>query len=281
MEGEKEAEGEPVSCEAVSVNWDSALKGIILATTVNQHHWENETVIQMKWQYFLDEASDHPDASDEVFQRALEAAAFIFQQIELKTTLDRAPKCPRCRVRFPSATHVAKCKPCTPINWDPLVTYTSTSISCFAKARPLRRSRSDVEIRWIKHKAHPCCDQRGLFATTQIDKDKLLGEYSGLMRYKNPDSESDYIAQTDDATAWWVDAEKVGNEFRYMNHFEGTLGACEKEDTVVSGPNAQLRWVYRTARVEVWTLATILPDEEIVIDYGPGYYKSNDSKEPT
>ena len=75
------------------------------------------------------------------------------------------------------------------------------------------------------------------------------------------------IAETDTNTSWWVDAQKAGNEFRFMNHYYGSQPESEGK----ARPNVELRWDAQTQTVQVWTLLRIKKDEELVVDYGPDY----------
>lgn len=99
-------------------------------------------------------------------------------------------------------------------------------------------------------------DSRGVFATARLPARRKIGELAGERislreaRRRARGRRRIAIVEFEDGTA--LDAAVGGNAFRYVNH------SCE--------PNAYIRR-YR-GRVEIWTLRSIGPGEEITCDYG-------------
>jgi len=99
-------------------------------------------------------------------------------------------------------------------------------------------------------------DHRGLFATVRLPARRKLGELAGERitlreaRRRARGRRRIAIVEFEDGTA--LDATVAGNVFRYVNH------SCE--------PNAYIRRI--RGRVEIWTLRSIEPGEEITCDYG-------------
>lgn|SRR5690606_6342817 len=99
-------------------------------------------------------------------------------------------------------------------------------------------------------------DRRGLFATVRLPARRKLGELAGERislreaRRRARGRRRIAIVEFEDGTA--LDATVAGNAFRYVNH------SC--------APNAYIRRI--RGRVEIWTLRSIEPGEEITCDYG-------------
>jgi len=129
-----------------------------------------------------------------------------------------------------------------------------------------------VEIRFIEQEDHPCKGQLGLFANRDLKQGIFLGEYTGrvlvnledvmtskyLVDYSNPFEE--------DCDRVWVDAKNEGNELRFINDFKGT---GKKENITFKRV-----WVGGMMRVCGQITADIQAGEEILTDYGEGYWNN-------
>lgn len=101
---------------------------------------------------------------------------------------------------------------------------------------------------------------RGLFALSAIPARKKLGELTGEIisqreaRRRARASERIAIVEFGDGKA--LDASRLGNEFKYVNH------SC--------APNTFMRLFRR--RVEFYALRPILPGEELTCNYGETHH---------
>ena len=78
--------------------------------------------------------------------------------------------------------------------------------------------------RWLPlepglHKCAPMPSQlgMGLFATSRLRRNSLLGQYVGVVCDENPSAESNYVAQLERDTLW-IDSKHRGNLTRFINH---------------------------------------------------------------
>jgi len=159
-----------------------------------------------------------------------------------------------------------------PVNWPPNIKYSNQldleplntpyhSIICQGN------SSSIYEIRTITKKDHPAFGQRGLFAKSEIEKDIIIGEYTGkvLKRRKNQKcGQYTCILYQDDEVMIDVDAEECGNEIRFINDYRD----------ITAHPNVKYEKAFWNGswRVIVKTIKKIKSEEEILVDYGPTYW---------
>jgi len=126
-----------------------------------------------------------------------------------------------------------------------------------------------VILRTIDNVNHPCYQQLGLFAQIDIKNGTYIGEYTGrvlthveepfsryLVDYSNPHSEG--------CEKVWVDALLEGNEIRYINDFKNTG----------HNMNVTFRKMFLDGimKVFVQAIADIKANDEILVDYGDGYW---------
>jgi len=135
-----------------------------------------------------------------------------------------------------------------------------------------------VEIRFIEADNHPCKGQLGLFAVKELKTGIFLGEYTGrvlvnledvmtskyLVDYSNPFEE--------DCDRVWVDAKNEGNELRFINDFKGT----GKQENITF----KRVWLGGMMRVCGQITADVQPGEELLTDYGEGYWNNLPSEDP-
>ncbi len=122
-----------------------------------------------------------------------------------------------------------------------------------------------VEVQRIRDSTHPAYPGFGIFATQDIAAGTEIGQYTGLKRPKSRtnDSESLYIAALTPETD--VDAERTGNEIRFINDYRNT------------GQTPSVEYIrYRrshTVFLGVKTTREVRRGEELLIDYGEQYWK--------
>lgn len=112
--------------------------------------------------------------------------------------------------------------------------------------------------------------QRGLFALAELPSGVDLGEYAGEMRlidasWKLNQKEHNYsLVIPLGAYRFIIDAKKWANELAFINDYRGIAKAPN-----VIGTTAVHRGCYYPI---FQTLSSISPGEELLIDYGPGYW---------
>eukprot|EP00466_Bigelowiella_natans_P019624 jgi/Bigna1/144574/aug1.89_g19282 len=139
-----------------------------------------------------------------------------------------------------------------------------------AKLRPKqnneKRACRSVRIRVIEDENHPAYRQRGLFAAGTIKPRTHIIDYVGKILPESKESQtSDYIiAFTENLS---IDAEKHGNESRFINDFRGTGGKQNvKFDTYESQEGT---------RLGVFSMKEpVRKGEELLVTYGRGFWKA-------
>jgi hypothetical protein len=106
----------------------------------------------------------------------------------------------------------------------------------------------------------------GLFAGEYIETGRLVGEYTGLVKKRSflISVRKDYIGEytiPGYPVKYIIDAEKYGSLMRYINHSEE---ANVYATTVILGG---------ILRVFVVAKKPIAPGEQLLIDYGPHYWR--------
>ncbi|OTB02193.1 hypothetical protein M426DRAFT_62690 [Hypoxylon sp. CI-4A] len=135
----------------------------------------------------------------------------------------------------------------------------------------------------IADAAHPADGQAGLFAARQLAPGSLVLPYYGVVHSSLPPhsaahERSDYDLWLDRDGALAVDAEKAGNEARFVNDYRG----------VASRPNSEFRECWDPRRGERCMAVFVLPagknagkkggsggiakGEEILVSYGKGFW---------
>ncbi|GKT44086.1 uncharacterized protein ColSpa_04267 [Colletotrichum spaethianum] len=131
-----------------------------------------------------------------------------------------------------------------------------------------------VKITPITDDTHPAKGQSGLFAARHLKPGTFVLPYLGTVHPEMP-SESDYDLWLDREAEVAVDADKSGNEARFVNDYRG----------IAERPNAEFREVwcqrFRQRCMAVWVLPEgkngrgkggIGKGEEILISYGKGFW---------
>ncbi len=99
----------------------------------------------------------------------------------------------------------------------------------------------------------------GLFSTKEWKPYDVIGEYTGKVidYYKH----SDYIiALSNISSSICVDADEMGNECRFINHYKN----------IADNPNCQysMTFIHNKPTALVVVIRTISIGEEILVDYG-------------
>jgi hypothetical protein len=141
-----------------------------------------------------------------------------------------------------------------------------------------------VNITPITDPCHPANGQCGLFATERLQPGSFILLYLGSVQpgaAEPPDHHSDYELWLDKDSAVAVDANKCGNEARFINDYRG----------VTDRPNAEFREVWSVRHRERCMAVFVLPEgktkktkaktkvragiakgEEILVSYGKGFW---------
>jgi len=143
---------------------------------------------------------------------------------------------------------------------------------------------SHVKITPIIDPSHPANGQSGLFAVKDLKPGTFILQYLGeihlssgpTLNSPDPHRTSDYDLSLDRELGLGIDADKAGNEARYINDFRGVPGA--------ERPNAEFNEIWDGNRKErgmgVWVLGKsgkgkgIKKGEEILVSYGRGFWKA-------
>ncbi|KAI4862524.1 hypothetical protein F4820DRAFT_430399 [Hypoxylon rubiginosum] len=145
-----------------------------------------------------------------------------------------------------------------------------------------RGPSSLVRIVPIRDPSHPADGQAGLFATKHLSPGSLILPYYGLAHSSVPPhslahEQSDYDLWLDRDAGLAVDAEKAGNEARFVNDFRG----------VATRPNCEFRECWDLRRGERCMAVFVLPagkngikkavvgigkGEELLVSYGKGFW---------
>ena len=141
--------------------------------------------------------------------------------------------------------------------------------------RGSKPSKSDppcplVRIRRIDEAGHPAKGQSGLFAAKKIPPNTFILFYLGEV-HADAREASDYdlsLFRTQEGISIGVDAQKMGNEARFINDYRG----------VAAKPNVIFKDVRTEAgelRIGIWSATTeIKKGEEILVSYGKNWWKA-------
>jgi hypothetical protein len=139
-----------------------------------------------------------------------------------------------------------------------------------------------VRIMPITSPAHPACGQYGLFAARDLKPGTFILQYLGEIHASSLDSSSvldphansDYDLGLDRERGIGIDADRRGNEARFINDYRG----------IADRPNAEFKELWDERRKErgmgVWVLGEgksgkgkgVKRGEEILVSYGRGFW---------
>ncbi|KAI0894592.1 hypothetical protein F4806DRAFT_110740 [Annulohypoxylon nitens] len=134
----------------------------------------------------------------------------------------------------------------------------------------------------IVDSSHPANGQSGLFAARQLPPGSLILPYYGVVHSSLPPfcmahEQSDYDLWLDRDAALAVDADKAGNEARFVNDYRG----------IAARPNSEFKECWDLRRGERCMAVFVLPagknagkkagagigkGEEILVSYGKGFW---------
>lgn len=127
-----------------------------------------------------------------------------------------------------------------------------------------------VRIRRIDEAGHPAKGQSGLFATKKIPPNTFILFYLGEV-HADPREASNYdlsLFRTQEGISIGVDAQKMGNEARFINDYR----------QVAAKPNAifkEVRTEDGELRMGIWSATTeIKKGGEILVSYGKNWWKA-------
>ncbi|KAI9099863.1 hypothetical protein DFS34DRAFT_616325 [Phlyctochytrium arcticum] len=128
----------------------------------------------------------------------------------------------------------------------------------------------NVKITAIVEDGHPAQGQCGLVAASNLAPRQLLLDYIGCVHGPSTASTtSDYIICLDRYTDLSIDAEKAGNEARFINDFRGTGKKHNVEFEPYRCPKSG------QIRMGVWVLnRKIMKGEELLVTYGKGFWQN-------
>jgi hypothetical protein len=142
-----------------------------------------------------------------------------------------------------------------------------------------------VKITAITSPSHPAVGQGGLFAAKDLKPGTFVLQYLGEVHVspnplqpenmeEDPHASSNYDLSLDRESRIGIDAEKKGNEARFINDYRG----------VAERPNAEFKEVWDERRGEKGMGVWVLPEgksgknkgikrgEEILVSYGRGFW---------
>lgn len=139
-----------------------------------------------------------------------------------------------------------------------------------------------MKITPITSTTHPACGQFGLFAARDLKAGTFILQYLGEIHAPPLDmgtaldthAKSDYDLSLDRERGIGIDADRKGNEARFINDYRG----------IAERPNAEFKEVWDDRRKErgmgVWVLGEgksgkgkgVKKGEEILVSYGRGFW---------
>ncbi|KAF6792377.1 SET domain-containing protein [Colletotrichum sojae] len=134
---------------------------------------------------------------------------------------------------------------------------------------------SAVRITPITDEKHPANGQCGLFAARHLKPGTFIIPYFGTV-HSDVSSKSDYDLWLDREAGVAVDADKSGNEARFINDYRG----------IADQPNAEFREIWSQKFRQRCMAVFVLPErrdgrgkggigkgEEILVSYGKGFWR--------
>jgi len=143
-----------------------------------------------------------------------------------------------------------------------------------------------VKITPISSPSHPATGQCGLFAASDLKPGTFILQYLGELHASStaepdPHADSNYDLSLDREQGIGIDADKVGNEARFINDYRG----------IADKPNAEFKEVWDERRKEKGMGVFVLPlgksgkgkeikkGQEILVSYGRGFWGARKGEE--
>jgi SET domain-containing protein len=128
----------------------------------------------------------------------------------------------------------------------------------------------NVIIRTINNPKHSAYLQKGLFASTYLKKNFMIGKYVGELISHSPRDQSYlYYVGHIHGNVYYIDAKDYGNEMRYINDFRGI---AERANVMFKRQITNNKDQFKVD-VSVISLRDIECDEELLIDYGDSFWR--------
>jgi len=140
-----------------------------------------------------------------------------------------------------------------------------------------KRTLEDIGyLQTIDNKNHPCHGQVGIFSKNHIKNGDYLGEYTGRVLTRVEEPFSKYLVDfsnphSEGCDKVWADALVEGNEMRFINDYKNTGSECNV--------NFRKMFLDGIMRVYVQAIADLNPGDEILVDYGSGYWDNIPAEE--
>jgi hypothetical protein len=138
-----------------------------------------------------------------------------------------------------------------------------------------------VSIRPITDPSHPAYPQFGLFALKKIKPNTLIMQYTGLVSPSSLASDSSNYTLSF-LKSYTIDAETMGNQSRFMNDYRGVPDptANATSTATYNGPCVAFDEYWDADpnsagfKMGIFTIKEIRKGQEILINYGKGFWKS-------
>ena len=151
-----------------------------------------------------------------------------------------------------------------PPNWPESV-QVRNSLSFRGTRTPKSSLNTGVSIREIRDPEHPACGECGLFSAQSFAQFDVIGEYVGKVmdQAKFAMEGGPYVAET---CGMKINAEHEGNEVRFINDYRG----------IGESANVTFRGAFLNCKPHLLVIAMrdVEPDEELLVDYGSGYWSA-------
>ena len=146
-----------------------------------------------------------------------------------------------------------------PKNWPNNIEY--TNVQSFQGYKFLKKDITpSVLVKKINEPNNILHNQFGLFATKKFDEYDIIGQYTGKL--VTPDKGGQYVSRSENCG---IDALNIGNELRFINDYRN----------VSHSSNVIIKTTYIDKKPRVLFVVTkkIEPGEQLLTDYGEGYWK--------
>ena len=136
------------------------------------------------------------------------------------------------------------------------------------KRPPIPCSRTFSAV--INESGHPANGQCGLFAARKMDRGAWVIDYVGAISLgEHEDKTSDYVCDFGEHSELALDANKKGNEARFVNDYRNTGKRANVEFKLRRDRKGELR-----QGVFVCAKGGVVEGEELLISYGKSYWRS-------
>lgn len=147
--------------------------------------------------------------------------------------------------------------------WDNNISYSNKSLEDQDLKFKNHKNLIGVFVKEIIDYNHILYKQRGLFTNRFWKKFEVIGNYTGILTKKNTGKYIANLYRSDDIFEYGIDAENIGNELRYINHYKNIQDKpnCKFVDSIIDGKK----------HILVVVTEDIPSYKEVLIDYGKDY----------